>query len=51
MSECKDFTVKQVQSNSGKNNNNNNNKKSNYKVKAQKEIEFLEERPKKHNQR
>ena len=25
MSECKDFTVKQVQSYSGKNNNNNNN--------------------------
>ena len=49
MSECKDFTVKQVQSNSGKKNNNNK-KKSNYKVKAQKEIEFLEKRPKKHNQ-
>ena len=50
MSECKDFTVKQVQSNSAKKKKKEKRKKGNYKVKAQKEIEFLEKKPKEHNQ-
>ena len=43
MSECKDFTVKQVQSNSGKKNNNNKKKKQLQSKSAKRNRVFREE--------